>query len=410
MAPRGNASNAPRGFFLRAQELRVDRITLTQARRLAIQGQLLDRVRRPSATRILRTVQHIGYLQLDPTNVVARSQLLVLWSRLGQYKLADLDGVMWRDRAFFEYITFIAPISDLPLHALRMRAMRRGEGPYAARITAWVARNAGLRRHVLGRLRREGPLPLSAFEDRSVHSWTSGGWNDERNVSQMLAFLIRFGEVTIGGRASGRRFFTLAKEWFPKVEPLTPGAAARHATERALAAMGVASFQELRRVYALGRFVTAQALASLERDGVARRVEIAGLRGPHFALSDLRPTEPDRTTLLSPFDNLIIDRQRTESLFGMRYRMEIYVPKHLRVRGFWAMPILHRDQLIGTVDPKMDRERGRLAVLRFHLERNAPRDRSTRRAIEDAVDDLAAFAGAREVAWPKGIASSYSRR
>jgi uncharacterized protein YcaQ len=156
--------------------------------------------------------------------------------------------------------------------------------------------------------------------------------------------------------------------------------------------------------------VTAQALASLERDGVARRVEIAGLLGPHFALSDLRPTEPDRTTLLSPFDNLIIDRQRTESLFGMRYRMEIYVPKHLRVRGFWAMPILHRDQLIGTVDPKMDRERGRLAVLRFHLERNAPRDRSTRRAIEDAVDDLAAFAGAREVAWPKGIASSYSRR
>jgi len=349
----------------------------------------------------LKTVEHLGYLQLDPTNVVARNQLLVLWSRLGRYKLADLDRVMWHDRAFFEYITFIAPISDLPLHTLRMREMRRGEGPYAARITGWVERNAQLRRHILGRLRTEGPLPLGAFEDRSVHSWTSSGWNSDRNVSQMLAFLIRLGEVTIGGRAAGRRLFTLAKDWFPPVKPLSPTVAARHATERALAATGVATFQELRRVYALGRFVTHEALDRLERDGVARRVEIEGLRGPRFALSNRPAAESERTTLLSPFDNLIIDRQRTEILFGMRYRMEIYVPKHLRVRGFFAMPILHRDRLIGTVDPKIDRERGLLEVVTFRLERDAPRDRSTRRAIEDAVDDLAGFAGAREVRWPR---------
>ena len=325
----------------------------------------------------------------------------MLWSRLGRYKLADLDRLMWKDRAFFEYITFLAPMSDLPMHALRMRAVRRGEGPYAARITDWVKRNERLRRHVLGRLRTEGALPLSAFEDRSVHSWTTSGWNADRNVSQMLSFLIRLGEVTVGGRASGRRFFTLAKGWFPPVRPLSPTAAARHATERALAATGVATFQELRRVYALGRFVTNEALARLERDGIARRVEIAGLRVPYFTLPGARATDSERTTLLSPFDNLIIDRLRTEILFGMRYRMEIYVPKHLRVRGFWAMPILHRDQLIGTVDPKMDREHGRLDVLRLHLERDAPRDRSTRRAIEDAVDDLAAFAGARDVRWPR---------
>jgi uncharacterized protein len=291
-----------------------------------------------------------------------------------------------------------------------MRGVRRNEGPYDRRITGWVKRNAALRRHVLGRLRKEGPLPVSAFEDRSVHSWTSSGWTADRNVSQMLSFLIRLGEVTIGGRASGRRLFTLAKGWFPEVKPLSPTVAARHATERALAAAGVATFQELRRVYALGRFVTAEALTRLERDGVARRVEIAGLRGPHFALSGAHATATERTTLLSPFDNLIIDRQRTEVLFGLRYRMEIYVPKHLRVRGFWAMPILHRDQIIGTVDPKVDRERGRLEVVTFRLERDAPRDRSTRRAIEDAVDDLAAFTGASEVVWPKGIASSYSRR
>lgn len=342
--------------------------------------------------------------------MVARNQLLVLWSRLGQYKIADLDRVMWQDRALFEYITFIAPISDLPLHALRMQGVRRGDSSYAGRMTDWIKRNAALRRHVLGRLRKEGALPVTAFEDRSVHSWTSSGWTGDRNVSQMLSFLVRLGEVTVGGRTSGKRFFTLAKNWFPPVKPLSPSAAARTATERALAATGVATLQELRRVYAFGRFVTEEALRRLVRDGIAQQVQISGLRAPYFTLADARAAEPERTTLLSPFDNLIIDRQRTEILFGMRYRMEIYVPKHLRVRGFWAMPILHRDRLIGTVDPKIDRQRGVLDVVTFRLERDAPRDRSARRAIEDAVLDLAAFAGAREVAWPKGIASSYSRR
>ena len=342
--------------------------------------------------------------------MVARNQLLVLWSRLGRYRLADFDRVMWQDRALFEYITFIAPISDLPLHALRMQGIRRGDSSYAGRMTSWVKRNAALRRHVLDRLRKEGPLPVGAFEDRSIHSWTSSGWTGDRNVSQMLSFLIRLGEVTVGGRASGKRLFTLAKGWFPAVKPLSPTAAARLATERALAATGVATFRQLQLVYALGRFVTKEALTRLEREGVAKQVEISGLRGPYFALASARAPESERTTLLSPFDNLIIDRQRTETLFGMRYRMEIYVPKHLRVRGFWAMPILHGDRLIGTVDPKIDRQRGVLDVVTFRLERDAPKDRSTRRAIEDAVDDLAVFAGAREVAWPKGIASSYSRR
>jgi uncharacterized protein YcaQ len=356
----------------------------------------LDRKTRPSAAAILKTVQHLGYLQLDPTNVVARNQLLVLWSRLGRYKLADLDRVMWKDRALFEYITFIAPISDLPLHALRMQGVRRGDSSYAGRITDWVKRNAALRRHVLGRLRQEGALPVTAFEDRSVHSWTSSGWTGDRNVSQMLSFLIRLGEVTVGGRASGKRFFTLAKTWFPSVKPLSPTAAARLATERALAATGIATFQELRRVYAFGRFVTADALARLERDGAVRQVRVGDLAATYYTRR-ARLDGSTRTTLLSPFDNLIIDRARTQTLFGMRYRMEIYVPKHLRERGYWAMPILHEDALIGTVDPRFDRARGRLEVRSLKLEPGAPRDRATRGAIDAAIADLAKFVGASEV-------------
>jgi len=362
---------------------------------------------------MLETVRQIGYLQLDPTNVVARNHLLILWSRLGPYDRAVLDRLMWKDRALYETVSLILPTEDRPLHEVRVRAERRGEGPYKGRINAWVKKNDRLRRDILARIRREGPLPITAFEDRASHGWRSSGWTADRNVSQMLSFLLRLGHLSTGGRAGGKRVWTLSDDWLPAVRPLARGAAARHATERALRALGLATLKELRYSYAFGWFVTAAALESLVRDGTAARVKVEGFREPHFALVSAlraRASDRERTTLLSPFDNLIIQRDRTEKLFGMRYRMEIYVPKHLRVRGFWAMPILHRNELIGTVDPKMDREHERLEVLRLHLERDAPRDRSTRRAIEDAVEDLAAFVGATDVTWPKGIASSYSRR
>jgi len=322
---------------------------------------------------------------------------------------------MWKDKALYETISFILPTSDRPLHEVHTRKIRRGFDPASrsARMHTWMKKNELLRRDVIARLRKHGSLPLTAFEDRAVDSWTSSGWTAERNVSQMLMFLLRLGEVSVGGRVGGKKMWTLTKSWLPRVRPMAAKAASRGATERALGALGVATLRDLQLYYALNRHVNEEALAALEREGIATRVTVEGLRGPYFALASAlrqRKASSDRTTLLSPFDSLIINRPRTELLFGMRYRMEIYVPKHLRVRGFWAMPILHGDQLIGTVDPKVDRERGRLEVITFRLERDAPRDRSTRRAIEAAVEDLATFAGATDVTWPKGIASSYSRR
>ena len=398
------------------------RITPTDARRVQIAAQRLAGPR-PKATRsgVLDVLRDVGYLQLDPTNVVARNPYQVLWSRLGAYDPAVLDDLLKR-RQVFETPSLILPVTDLPIHLATMRKYRQqtdpggrserympggdnaGGGTWAKRVRGWLTKNPHMRRQVLARLRREGPLPLTAFEDRSIVSWTSGGWNDERNLTMLLAILQRRGEVVVAGRQRGQKLYAVADGWFDGVRPLAAKTLAREATLRALRAIGLATPQHFRWYYGFNRHITKDAVASLERDGEIVRVEVEGVRGTFYTASDverrlrrLRDEWEPRTTLLSPFDNLIMDRARTEQLFGYRYRMEIYVPPHLRKLGYWAMPVLHGDRIVGSVDPRFERARGELVVNKVVLQPGAPR--TAMRAIRGAVDELAEWLGAAKVVW-----------
>jgi len=196
------------------------------ARWLAIAGQRLTDTRpKPTRTAVLDVIRDTSYLQLDPTNVVARNPLQVLWSRVGAYDARTIEA-LFRRRDLFETPSLILPQSDLPIHLATMRAYRRatepngetsqyrpgdnaGAGTWAPRVRTWLTRNRQMRGSVLARLRREGPLPLSAFEDRAIVSWSSGGWNDERNVTMLLAILQRRGEVMVVGRQSGQKLYGL---------------------------------------------------------------------------------------------------------------------------------------------------------------------------------------------------------
>ena len=354
-------------------------------------------------------MRHIGFLQLDPTNVVARNPYLVVWSRLGAFDPTVLDDLLARDRALFETPSFLMPVSDLPLHAATMGHYRSDVSPgqphspdtWRSRADDWLARNGKLRREVMARLRRDGPLPLTAFEGRTHVSWTSGDMESDRNVSVLLAILQRRGEVVVAGRRRGHKLYAVADGWLPKVRPLPPRERARVATLRALRANGIATVKQLRWYHAFNRHITVEAVRDLEREGEIVRVEIEGLPEAFYAARDiarrLRADFAGRTTLLSPFDPLIKDRDRLEMLFAYRYRIEIYTPLRLRKLGFWAMPVLHDDRIVGSVDPKFDRERGVLVVNKVVTERGAPL-----RAIRGAVNELAAFVGATKVEWPKG--------
>jgi hypothetical protein len=388
---------------------------LATARRLAITRQRLAGPRRPpTPDGLLSTARDLGYLQLDPINVVARSHQLVLWSRVGPYPLEDLDTLLWTERRLFEYWAHAASIvltEDYPIHAWLMRRYPREVHSYGRRVKAWLADNDALRRYVLGELRRRGRLRLRDFEDRSVTGWESGGWTNDRNVDRMLDVLWTQGKILPIERSSSGKYWDLAERVLPPWTPrraLTDLQLTRAAAPRALRALGVATPRQITASFVAGRYPQLErVLPELERDGTFVRVDVANpeakpIPGPWFVHAEDLPLLDDleagawepRTTLLSPFDNLIIDRARTSWVWGFDYRMEIYVPKAKRRFGYYSLPILHGERLVGQVEPVRDRDRGRLVVASLHAEPGAPRDGATGRAIRGAVEELATFVGA----------------
>jgi uncharacterized protein YcaQ len=182
-------------------------LSLEEARRLAVRGQrLADPPPAAGIDGMRQVLRGLRVLQIDPVNVVARSHLLVLWSRLGGFDRDDLDTLLWRERWLFEYWAHAASIvltEDYPIHRVMMRAHRAAAENEQKH--AWLAANEEFRRYVLDRLRDAGPLPGEAIEDRSAVSWTSTGWTNGRNVDRMLDFLWKQGVVTVAGRDGLRR-------------------------------------------------------------------------------------------------------------------------------------------------------------------------------------------------------------
>lgn len=399
---------------------RIRPISPTVARRLAIVSQrLANPPPRPDGTGIMEVVRALGALQLDPTGRVARSHLLVLWSRLGPFDATHLDALLWKERRLFEYRAFIVPTDRYPIYRFRMQRFATGDTAWVQRVRTFLERNGALRRHILAELRRHGPLASSHFEDRAADGWQSTGWTAGRNVAQMLEFLWAKGEIMVTARQQGERLWDLTQRclpiWTPR-ERLSERDAGRQILEHALRARGAAWINDLPRWP--GR---PEILSDLASEGriVQVLIEDAAARwpGPWYVHTKDLPLlsrlergqwEP-RTTLLSPFDNLIKDRERTERLFDFHFRMEIYVPKEKRRYGYFVMPILHGDRLIGRIDPQMDRTRHRLVINAVYAERDAPMTLAVGRSVAAAIEDLAAFLGATEIMYGRRRPAAWTR-
>jgi len=327
-------------------------VSQEEARRIAVRAQRLD----GSATSVLDTVRRLGRLQIDPIATVAPPQQLVLWSRLGPYDVAELDRLLWDEKKLFEWGAHIWPIEDLPLIRARMRR-RRGKYSFERRSNEFLKANPRFKRYVLRELEQRGPLLSRELEDHSGGPRESHGWYGNRNVAEMLDILHGRGVVAIVGRRNGQRLWNLAERWYPETETVSLRAAERLLAEKRFRALGV------------------------RRAGGGWEAHPDATDGP----------VPDRATLLSPFDRLIYDRERTEALFDFRYRLEMYVPKATREYGYYVLPILVGDRLVGRVEPRFDRKTKTLEVL------GAWGDTSR---LDEALASLAAFLGAEQVRLP----------
>lgn len=297
---------------------------------------------------------------------------------------------------------------DLPLHRYLMRTWRH------ARAQKWWDLNEAFRAYILVRLRADGPLPLREIEDRSEAPWLSSGWTHQRNVSRMLDLMWVRGQVGIGGRAGGQRLWDLMERCLPPGAPDHVPDDAEVTTQAALhavKALGVSRTPHIRAHFTRGRYPgLPEALATLQARGEIVRVAVDGLGDDWWMRAE--DAEPDgawrgRTALLSPFDNLLCDRARTEQLFGFSHRLEIYTPKAKRRWGYFVLPILHHERLIGRADLAIDRNAGRLVAHAVHREPDAPRGKAIARAIRRELERLASWQGAGDVelrefpdAWP----------
>jgi uncharacterized protein len=375
------------------------RLTLAEARKLAVAGQLLDS---PQPRSILEVVEWLGSLQLDPTSAVARSERLVLWSRLGNYDVAELESLRWDTRRLFDYWAHVVPASDYAIHRETMRRYPRGAYARSNYIHEWLAANAGFRRYILRELRRRGPLRTRDLEDRAELPWKTGGWNDGKSLGIMLETLWDGGKIGIARRDGNDRLWDLAERIFPTDQPKArPREIARRVLDKQLRWLGVARPKEFGRVF--DGWVPGRERALKELIGERRfvPVEIDGLAGDWLAHAELleRGRGEPRSTLLSPFDKLVYYRDRTEELFGFRYRLEIYVPKAKREYGYFVLPFLHGHELVGRIDPLFDRKTGVLTVNAVHWEPGAPKD--ARPALKTAVAELAEWLSAAGVVYAR---------
>jgi uncharacterized protein YcaQ len=355
----------------------VHRLTVEQARRIAVHAQLLDL---PRPTDLVQTVERLTFLQIDPTAAIAPSADLVLWSRLGRtYDPADLTRTVEHDRALVETVAYVRSPTDIPAVIAEVREAE----PYPFMAT-WLEANDSFRRDVLATLEADGPLLSRDIPDTSVVPWPSTGWTNNRNVTKMLEALALRGEVAISGRKGRQRYFDLPERVYPPDLPrLTLEQAIDHRNERRLAALGIAR--------ATGTVMPGEG-SYVGNAGEPAEVDgVPGTWRVDPAYLDVADTFTGRTALLSPFDRLIHDRVRAEQLWGFEYILEMYKPKGQRRWGYFALPILHHDRLVGKLDAQADRKAGTLVVNAVH--EDVRFTKAIRSAVDREIADLATWLG-----------------
>ncbi|MDQ3484881.1 MAG: winged helix DNA-binding domain-containing protein [Actinomycetota bacterium] len=354
----------------------VHELSRREARRIAVRAQLLTKER---PTDVVETVRQLSLLQIEPTNAIAPSAELVLWSRLGSAFSAQALWDALDEQRLIELHQSLRVPEDIALFRAEM-AEWPGSGDlreWQEELRDWVRANNDCRRDILERLRADGPLPSSELPDTCVVPWASSGWNNNRNVRMMLDKLVQRGEVAAAGGTGRERLWDLASRIYPD-DPV-PALEKAHGLldERRLSALGIARAKG-----------TKLPFEPIDVGEAGEPAVVEGVRG-EWRVDPAQLGQPfsGRAALLSPFDRLLADRKRMDEIFEFDYILEMYKPAAQRRWGYYALPILYGDRLVGKLDARANHPDGVLRVNAVH--QDIPFGKAMAAAVDREIRDLA---------------------
>jgi len=390
---------------------RREKLSADAARRIALAASGFGAARPDAvnAGQMQRSIDRLGLLQIDSVNVLARAHYLPLFSRLGNYSQALLDRAAWgrkSQRRLFEFWAHEAsllPIDSYPLLRWRMQRMASIAGEGKGKLHLFRKQKKGFIDEVRREIADRGPLAASDLSNGGKSRGAWWGWSDGKLAVEWLFFA---GEVTTATRRGNfERVYDLTERVLPaevlKRPTPSPEEAQRELLRQSARALGVATEFDLRDYFRLGVADTKARLAELEEAGDLLPVAVEGWDRPAWLDPGARmPRKIEARALLAPFDPLVWERDRTHRIFDFFYRIEIYTPLNKRNYGYYVLPFLLGDRLVGRVDLKADRANGRLVAHAVHVEPGI-----SRRAIDGPLREelrlMADWLGLPDVSLPK---------
>jgi uncharacterized protein YcaQ len=354
-------------------------LSLREARRLMIGAQLLSgpQPKRPTKAKMLDVIRHLGAVQIDSISVVQRSHHIVLWSRLGNHNPEWLNDLHGKDRAIFEYwvhAAAYAPIEFFPYFRRDMLSYSENGG---ARKREWMEQHPHTLDRVVDYVRANGPVTTKSFDPPDgAERAAAWAWYGNKPTNVALDMLWSAGVLMIDRRDKFQRIYDLAERVHPTWDDVDLPTLEEERNALALTALRATGVMTARwlpdyfRTKWGQRSAVVEVLNNLVQSGHAVEGRIKSIDEPVYISTETleKRIRPSRTTLLTPFDSLIWDRRRTRQMFGFEVTLEIYVPREKRVYGYYSLPILYRDRLVGRLDPKVHRKTGELTINALHLE------------------------------------------
>jgi hypothetical protein len=375
----------------------TETLSALEARRIALAAQGFADPKpkgEPGRAHLKRVFDRVGLIQIDSVNVITRSHYLPPFARLGPYPQSVLEDAAWgRRKILFEYWgheASLIPMHMQPLFRWRMAEAREGRGLWGGVHRFGVERKDFVAQ-VLKEIEKRGPVGAGALEEAGKATGGWWGWSDGKRAVEWLFWA---GLVTTSTRKGFERLYDIPERALPRavVDAPTPTVedAQRELIRIASRAMGVATVQDLRDYFRMGVEDTKARVEELVENGELLPVEVKGWGRPAFLHPEARRPRKVRTAaLLSPFDSLVWRRERAERMFGFRYRIEIYVPAHKREHGYYVLPFLLDEKIVGRLDLKSDRAAKRLLVKSAHTEDHA----DPARIAEPLMEQLSSMAG-----------------